>query len=363
MYDLSEITEICLSKIKNNRYRTILYASPSYNPPYRYYWIRDAAIVYKSIIDMYQYSKRDSLFVFIINYIETETKIQNIKTIGGLGEPKVNLDLTAFNGSWGRPQNDGPAVRGINMIKLYNLLFKEHTSICLKIILPIIVKDIDYIVNNYNKPCFDLWEENYGWHFYTRAVQLKFIKDYIDLTKNYNIHYDKIKINTVYEELQESIKHHLDYSIISSFDENGTIIKKNDASILLALCHTDYDEIILNNIDINKFIKVSEELIHYFKNKYNNNNYNLIGRYENDAYYNGHIWIIFSLAVAQLYLFISKNYYKLGVDIVNYILSIDPNINLDEQYDIDSERQLSAKNLTWNYSELYFSYKLINPTV
>ena len=41
-------------------------------------------------------------------------------------------------------------------------------------------------------------------------------------------------------------------------------------------------------------------------------------------------------------------------------MSIDSNINLDEQYDIDSEKQLSAKNLTWNYSELYFSFKLIN---
>ena len=34
----------------------------------------------------------------------------------GLGEPKFNVDETAFTGSWGRPQRDGPALRATTLI-------------------------------------------------------------------------------------------------------------------------------------------------------------------------------------------------------------------------------------------------------
>ena len=33
------------------------------------------------------------------------------------------------------------------------------------------------------KSLFDLWEENKGWHFYTRMVQLKFLKNCLKLNK------------------------------------------------------------------------------------------------------------------------------------------------------------------------------------
>uniref|UniRef100_A0A6C0EK46 glucan 1,4-alpha-glucosidase n=1 Tax=viral metagenome TaxID=1070528 RepID=A0A6C0EK46_9ZZZZ len=358
MYQFKKISNLCILKIKNNIYKNVLYASPSYNPPYRYYWIRDGALVYKCIIDNYILTKDPSFLELLVSYVENETKIQASKTISGLGEPKINLDLSPFNGSWGRPQNDGPPLRGLNMIKLYNTLIETYESMSNKIILPIIYKDIDYIIENYDKPCYDLWEENYGWHFYTRCVQFKCIKEFINFSEKYNINYKKDRVTTVYTELQSKLKHHLDYSIISSFGETGEIIKKNDASIILALCHTDYDATLLEIVHIDKFIKVGEELTLFFKNKYTNNHYNLIGRYENDHYYTGHIWIICSLALAQLYLYNSYN--KIGVEIINYVLSIDSNLDLSEQYDVDNEQQLSAKNLSWNYSELYFSYKLLS---
>ena len=50
-------------------------------------------------------------------------------------------------------------------------------------IIPIIIKDLNYIMKNYNQVSFDL-EENKGWHFYTRMVQLKFLKDSIKYHKH-----------------------------------------------------------------------------------------------------------------------------------------------------------------------------------
>ena len=35
-------------------------------------------------------------------------------------------------------------------------------------------------------------------------------------------------------------------------------------------------------------------------------------------------------------------------------------LDLDEQYNPDTDQQMSAKQLTWNYTELYFTYKIMN---
>ena len=43
--------------------------------------------------------------------------------------------------------------------------------------------------------------------------------------------------------------------------------------------------------------------------------------------------------------------------ITNFVNKIDSNLNIAEQFDIDNYRQVSAENLSWNYSELYFTCK------
>ena len=55
---------------------------------------------------------------YLIRYIENCYKIQNLDTLTGLGEPKINLDITPYNEPWGRPQNDGPALRGIVLFQI-----------------------------------------------------------------------------------------------------------------------------------------------------------------------------------------------------------------------------------------------------
>lgn len=80
----------------------------------------------------------------------------------------------------------------------------------------------------------------------------------------------------------------------------------------------------------------------------------MIGRYFKDNYYNGHAWIICSLGLVQFWKYLDINTEERDT-ILKKILSIDANLDLSEQYDIDNDFQLSAKKLTWNYSELYFS--------
>jgi glucoamylase len=86
-------------------------ASPStQNPDYLYSWTRDSALVFKLLIEDFVSSGDPSLRRLIDAYISVEAIIQQTTnpsgTAGksGLGEPKFNIDGTAFTAPWGRPQ-------------------------------------------------------------------------------------------------------------------------------------------------------------------------------------------------------------------------------------------------------------------
>lgn len=357
----------------------MIIASPSIEPNYKYHWIRDSALVMRPIIDMYINTKDPKYFQHIINYLENETKIQNLNTQSGLGEPKINIDCTPYNEPWGRPQNDGPALRGIMLFKLINTFRYKYDVLINNMIIPIIKKDIRYILDNYNKISFDLWEENNGWHFYTRMVQLKFIKDTI---KHIDLFDFDIKIlEFCYNQLLNNIKDHINgNSIISSFDIDGNITKYEDSANLLAFTHISYDKEILKEIPLNLVLHTCDNLILYFRDKYKNDELNLIGRYKNDKYYNGQIWIICSLALAQILIQTyqlnninkdkspmhrsksnpNNNYIEIANQILERILTLDTDFILPEQFNPNTNEFISAKKLTWNYSELYILIKLLN---
>ena len=383
---LPKILERILENTNTTTNKGIIIASPSTVPPYKFHWIRDSALVMRVFIDMYIRTKESKYFEYIINYIENESKVQGLNTISGLGEPKINIDCSPFNGNWGRPQNDGPALRGIMMVKIINIFKYNYDILIDKLITPIIIQDINYILDNYDKVSFDLWEEQKGWHFYTRMVQLKFLKDTIHVSQYLKLEEKLLKkIKLAIENLYLSLEDHISENdegkyIISSFDTDGGITKYEDAANLLAYCHIDYDKEITERFPLEYTEHTSKNLLSYFSEKYSDPDNICIGRYIDDKYYNGHAWIICTISLAQIYLETYKKRNKkikrqsmeratsnpnndlfiVSNDILEKILTLDCDFLLPEQFNpIDCEH-FSAKKLTWNYSELYFLIRNLN---
>jgi glucoamylase len=97
---------------------------------------------------------------------------------GGLGEPKFNIDGSAFTGAWGRPQRDGPALRATSIITYANWLIKNgNTSYVTSKLWPMIQLDLNYVQNNYQNQGFDLWEEVNSMSFFTTAVQHRSLRE------------------------------------------------------------------------------------------------------------------------------------------------------------------------------------------
>ncbi|KAG1825018.1 glycoside hydrolase family 15 protein [Suillus variegatus] len=160
-------------------YPGVVIASPStIDPDYLYTWVRDSSLVFKMLIDQYTSGQDTTLRGHINDFIAAEANIQQVPnpsgtvSTGGLGEPKFNINETAFTGAWGRPQRDGPALRSTAMITYATwLIANKNETYVTDSLWPIIKLDLDYIMNNWNETTFDLWEEVDSSSFFTSAVQ------------------------------------------------------------------------------------------------------------------------------------------------------------------------------------------------
>ncbi|OJA17768.1 hypothetical protein AZE42_04858 [Rhizopogon vesiculosus] len=160
-------------------YSGVVIASPSTtNPNYLYTWVRDSSLVFKTLIDQYTSGQDTTLHSLVDDFVSAEANIQQVinpsgtVSTGGLGEPKFYINETAFTGSWGRPQRDGPALRSIAMITYANwLIANNNESYVADSLWPTIKLDLDYVMNNWNETTFDLWEEVDSSSFFTSAVQ------------------------------------------------------------------------------------------------------------------------------------------------------------------------------------------------
>lgn len=118
-----------------------------------YTWTRDSALTFKSIVDTFIAGYDATLQTEIENYIEAQAYIQTLSNPSGslsdgtgLGEPKFNVDKSAYTGSWGRPQRDGPALRATALIAYSKWLINNgYTSTVSSLIWPIVQNDLNYV--------------------------------------------------------------------------------------------------------------------------------------------------------------------------------------------------------------------------
>ena len=314
-------------------------ASPSNEPNYNYHWVRDSCLIVNIMIDAYTrgFIEPKKFISFIENFLAFERKTNNISIMSGLGEPKYNLDGTPYMEDWGRPQNDGPALRCMVYLKLMNVLPYYN-----KVLKKLLEKNIDYIKKNIYQKNFDLWEEVSGYHFYTSYLQLIVL---LQTDKQYNN-------TTAIKHLQDLLdRFQKDDHIISSI-ETGHNRKFLDASVLMSFLHSDTHP--------EHWLPRCNKLISMLKKEFNTiypfNNYSKtdwFGRYPEDVYYGGNPWVICTMAKLTFeykYKLKSKLYI---LDHFNHVWNhMDLVKDQPEQIDRADGSSKSARYLTWNSVEL-----------
>ncbi|CAK4695744.1 unnamed protein product, partial [Aphanomyces euteiches] len=155
---------------------SIIAASPGGANNYVFHWLRDSGLVMDVVNEFYK-AGDTALEQTFWDHAAFNKKLQGLTTQTGLGEPKYNVDGTAFNNPWCRPQNDGPAVRASSFIR-FSKAYLAKGGLLSKVVdlyngtaTGVIKNDIAYVISKYSDSngC-DLWEEQRGLHFFTVAV-------------------------------------------------------------------------------------------------------------------------------------------------------------------------------------------------
>lgn len=378
--------------------QTIL-ASPDTEPDYQYEWVRDASLTISLLLDVVKSNEfdleLDDIQDIIDGFITNHHHYQNIcyENNISLGEPKFNKDKSIFEEEWGRPQNDGPALRVIALSKYY-LDYSNDIDDETKLALydgefphteSIIKRDLEYICRIYNDKGYDLWEEIIGEHFYTLVVQYRALLEGSCVA----ILHGDTKASEYYIFIADKIKDkisefYLNSRIISTknmviHDENGNLtntdmIRKYDMSILLAYIHADID------IDCT-LVNTVLDMIEIFKAMYPINemlNISLCGRYPCDVYFDGNPWVLLTAAVATMVKKVKESEFNINIDnrhkdlwksisegnisrMYTDLMTIEsinreviPNITMSfaEQINKNNIDYVSADRLSWNYVEL-----------
>jgi glucoamylase len=391
----------------------IVVASPSTKDPnYFYTWTRDSALTFKILIDSY-IAGNSGLGSIIQDYILSQATLQSVDNLSGtfasgagLGEAKFYSNLTAFEGDWGRPQRDGPALRATAMIAYSKAIMaasSDNHATVRDVVWPIVSNDLNYVAQYWNQTGFDLWEEVNGSSFFTTAVQYRALIEGSNFAQSVNKSCEGCS-----SQAPNALCFFQDYwngtSINSNINLQGNYQRSGlDCNSILTSIHmydpeggcTDstFQPCSSRALSNHKAVVDSFRGIYTINSNLKPGQAAAVGRYAEDIYFGGNPWYLCTLAAAQqLYSAIhqwnttgsitvddlnagffndlaantakgnyassSPNFAKLSTAVRNYadgFVAIfqkhaDNDGALAEQFSREDGFGLSARDLTWSYA-------------
>lgn len=307
-------------------------ASPQLDDPnYFYHWIRDAALTMSVVEQKYEQASdknaREQWFELLGTYIDFSRANQKSDALTGIGEPKFLADGRPFTDPWGRPQNDGPALRALTLIRLATRLLSENQEAYVRDVLydgavpsnTVIKVDLEYVAHRWSQKTFDLWEEVNADHFYTRIVQYAALQQGANFARRMGdggaaAYYDA-QAREIYK------------SLVSFWDSSAGIIRaatgivggdqgarsRLDSAIVLGILHANLASGEFSLTD-SRVLSTIERMESVFGSLYAINDPQrfpgvgvAIGRYPEDIY-SGHLylkqgnpWVLATTGVAEFY--------------------------------------------------------------
>ncbi len=419
-------------------------ASYDPNPDYFFHWLRDSAIVVDALrVLVEEKTLGPDAFVYLIDFVEFSLKLcrldgpsflsrgdfrkeidpsflkhvrsesEFVRIIGdrALGDVRFNADATFDLIKWSRPQNDGPALRALSVMRFLRLeAFRARAGEAAATLLRY---DLDYTLAHWREPCYDLWEEVSGFHYYTRLVQYAALADGADWTMSTGDAARAQNYRAAAQELLCALDRHFDACdgvYLSRLPDMRDPLgdppaRRLDIATPLAVVHagrSDGRHSVADPIALATLIRIEQ----LFAKDYRINRERApdlapaLGRYAGDIYFSGGAWYLATLGAAQFYFMFAEaigagreiplttdNRALLG-DLLGKAETplpeqLEENLKealfkaalargdsfmamvqkytpasreLSEQFDQTNGAQTSAKNLAWSYASFITAY-------
>lgn len=314
------------------------------DPDYFYHWLRDSAIVVDAVRqliadgthareglvhlrDFVAFSHalnrldggtflwsagdfRNNVDPGFLKYVRGDEDLRSIYGDRLLGEPRFNPDATLDISKWSRPQHDGPALRALALMRSGTLdALDDADRASMR---ALILNDLGFVARNWREPCFDIWEEELGHHYYTRLVHYAALADgarWIEAARE--SHAGEVQgWRAAAQEIARSLDAYWDpgrgFYVSRSGVENGAPGKDLDFATILAVNHAGRGQGAHSVLDPRVMATLAslEELFgaSYPINKDRPPNRGpAIGRYAGDNYFSGGAYYFSTFGAAEFY--------------------------------------------------------------
>ena len=254
-------------------------------------------------------------------------------------ETRVNPDGTLDITDWPRPQYDGPALRALALLRWGPVRESETT---------LLKQDLTFVLTYAGRPCFDIWEEEIGLHYYTLSVSEAALAAGSGWFKPSDQEFsaDCARQADALLALRQSFWSQDGGYIRSRILPQGRSAKELDISVILAANHG-------GQVCEPRLVATLDRLALLFRDSYAINREQgpgpAMGRYAGDVYYSGGAYYFSTLAAAEFCYRAGDR--GRGDAFLETVRRFTPESGLmAEQFDQTTGMPASAKDLAWSHA-------------
>lgn len=297
-------------------------------------------------------------------FLRTDAELAFVHGEAVAAETRVNPDGTLDISSWARPQNDGPAMRALTLLRWErSARFDADLNAAVSMLLR---ADLAFTRNRWRTSCFDIWEEEKGLHYYTLRVAAAALEAGAAWLHERGSGHEAQETAAEAEAIRRTLDGYwlaADGYYRSRVLETGQrSTKELDIAVILATLHASGNDG-AHSVHDERMHATLARLEALFDADYPINRDRppsrapAMGRYAGDVYYSGGAYYFSTLAAAEfcfraaLGAGAARGLVARGDAFLETVRSFTPpSGDLSEQFDQRSGIQTSARHLAWSYA-------------
>jgi glucoamylase len=299
-----------------------------------------------------------------VQFLRTDADLAAVTGAAVAAETRVNADATLDISSWARPQHDGPALRALAVLRWMQGISLEAglASAASRLVRA----DLAFTRARWRVPCFDIWEEEQGLHYYTLCVAAAALEQgalwlarFGELAESREYAHESTLIRRTLDEYWLPEQGFFKSRVLASGARSA---KELDIAVILAAIHAAGCGETHNARDPRVHATLARlealfEAEYPINRERPSNQAPALGRYSGDVYYSGGAYYFSTLGAAEL-CFLgavgaadAAERVRRGDAFLEMVRAHTPaSGDLSEQFDQKTGAQTSAKHLAWSYA-------------
>ena len=313
-------------------------------------------------------SWRDAIAPDYRQYVRTDEDLAAVQGEAVFGETRVNPDGTLDLSKWPRPQNDGPSMRALTLLR-----WRQGAQLDpgLDALVDALLRaDLEFTRRHWREACFDIWEEEKGLHYYTLRVAAAALEGGAGWYELRGHGADALACRADGVEILHLLdgywREDLQFYRSRMLEANAPSAKELDISVIFAALHAagSGETHSVRDPRMHATLAKLETLFdaEYAINRNREGRAPAMGRYAGDVYYSGGAYYFSTLAAAEFCYLAAltsqaigsparKSLVERGDAFLETVRRFTPlSGELSEQFDQQTGVQRSAQQLAWSYA-------------